>query len=78
MGRKVYKVILMIHQFNHFSIYNPAEIENKKQKSENIFIMKAFITALALASSYALAAPAEPLVKRASVSDVRLTSIHFP
>ncbi|KUL89770.1 hypothetical protein ZTR_00500 [Talaromyces verruculosus] len=31
--------------------------------------MKAFITALALASSYALAAPAEQLVKRASVSD---------
>ncbi|RAO67487.1 uncharacterized protein BHQ10_003499 [Talaromyces amestolkiae] len=31
--------------------------------------MKAFITALTLASSYALAAPAEPPVKRASVSD---------
>jgi pectate lyase len=37
--------------------------------------MKAFITALALASSYALAAPAEQLVKRASVSDVRIIPI---
>lgn len=52
--------------------------ETERWKTDNIFIMKAFITALALASSYALAAPAEQLVKRASVSDVRLTSLPLP
>jgi hypothetical protein len=78
--RKVYKEALMVDESGRFSTSNAAEIKNKQtqnriQLQKSILKMKAFITALALASSYALAAPTEPLAKRASVSDVRLTTI---
>lgn len=72
----------MIHKSVHIpsATQQRSRIQKQNQKitPDSILIMKTFIAALALASSYALAAPAEQLFKRASVSDVRLTQIPFP